>query len=744
MKLLDNILVLECSYCLTCSNIGLRLAQLGAKVIRVVDSVVGDALEHTSIYGQFYDDRSLLYYSKTVGKSELLIDPQSEADLALFNSYLERADVVVYDYNENVFEGFGVDVKNLRRRYPRLVEAEFSAYGSHTLYGNKVADDLIIQAFSGITWLTGDRDDAPTPMGFKVTSQFCSTYLTQAIMAALYSREINGGALGGKVSTSLLEAVMLVQLEVITTSANSGMVMPIRAKRGNAHAGLPAPYGVYQSKDGFFAMSFVSITLLTDIMGLEIPDSWRVRESWLWYRDEIMEFLRPHFLEKSNCEWLDLFTPHDVWCSDINDLSKALELEAYKLLELERVEPLPHGGCFTTIGLPYQIDTNSSVDRVVESRSEQNSVKPYDALLALDISQYLSGPTSTLQLADFGATVVKIERPQGGDMGRNVIISNLLLDDTSSSFLAVGRNKRSAAFDLKNEDDIVKVKELMSRADVIVQNFRPSVMQRLGLDYDTIRRVNPSVIYAEISGYGDKGCWARKPGQDYIVQALSGLCMLSGKRGDEPVPIGLSVVDLIAGCHLDEAVAAALYNRARSGEGAHIKVTMLGSAMDLQSDFVTAHRWGGGDSGYVANDHLCSGIFRCADGYIAISSCPIEAVVAPFEVDDKISAHERGEKIRECVAKESCDYWIERLEQLPKAQCCRVQSWQELFASPQGASLEMLQSVTRSSGFKYVTTRCPVRFDDQIVRYDLGAPYVGEYTEYVTKKYKLYNKPKTI
>ncbi len=747
MKLLDNILVLECSSNFTASNVGVRLSQLGANVVRVINTEQGDALSRESLYGQFHAEKSILSYSKSIGKSELLIDPKSESEIALFRENLAKADVVIFDYNSNVFAGLGVNRDTLREEFPHLIVAEFSDYGSHTLYKDRVGDDLLIQAFSGITWLTGNRDDTPTTMGFKVASQFCSSYLIQGIMAALYRREVSAGV-GSKVSTSLLEAAVLVQFEVVTTAASRGMIMPQRTKRGNAHASLPAPYGVYRSKDGFFAMSLVAMTLLADILDIELPAKWLERESWLLDRDDIMEFLEPYFLQKTNKEWMDIFTPHDIWCSDINDLCAALDLEAYKILDLEAEHDLPMGKKISTIKPPYQIITSPCHEAPRPKREVEHPHHPYDGLLVLDISQYLSGPTSTLLLADFGATVVKIERPNVGDMGRNMILSNVIMDDASSSFLSISRNKRSAALNLKDEADWERVKKLMGQADVIVHNFRPSVMTRLKLDYESIREINPSVIYTEISGYGDTGCWVGKPGQDYIVQALSGLCLLSGQYDQEPVPNGLSVVDTITGCYTDEAIAAAIYNREKRNEGALIKVTMLGSVMDLQTDFITAHRWDSNEGllrTSVANAHSGEdapyGIYKTKNGALALSAAPLESIIEMPVIDPNLSWRERQNVIKASVAQamqcDTTENWIERLSNLPNAKYGEILNWQQLFGSQQGVSLKMLQTVKRGTGFNYTTTRCPVRFDDHLMIYDLGAPLLGEHTQYVIKKYNL-------
>lgn len=149
--------------------------------------------------------------------------------------------------------------------------------------------------------------------------------------------------------------------------------------------------------------------------------------------------------------------------------------------------------------------------------------KPLEGLVVLDFSQFLSGPSASLRMADLGARVIKIERPPDGDICRKLYISNLDLDGDSTLFHSINRNKESFSVDLKNNAEFTLVKELIKKADVLIENFRPGVMRRLGLDYENVKKINPHIIYGEITGYGHDGPWKHKPGQDLLVQSLSGI-----------------------------------------------------------------------------------------------------------------------------------------------------------------------------------------------------------------------------
>ena len=177
-------------------------------------------------------------------------------------------------------------------------------------------------------------------------------------------------------------------------------------------------------------------------------------------------------------------------------------------------------------------------------------MKPLEGLLVLDFSQFLAGPYAALRLADLGADAVKIENPNGGDICRHMYISNLDIDGDSSLFQAINRNKSSIALDLKAPEARGTLEALIKKADVMLMNFRPGVAARLGLDYDTVHALNPALVYGDITGYGKEGPWVKRPGQDLLVQSVSGMAWLNGDAQQPPMPVGLSIVDMMAGEHL--------------------------------------------------------------------------------------------------------------------------------------------------------------------------------------------------
>ncbi len=201
---------------------------------------------------------------------------------------------------------------------------------------------------------------------------------------------------------------------------------------------------------------------------------------------------------------------------------------------------------------------------------------PLSGLLVADFSRVLAGPYATMLLADLGADVIKVESPAGDDTRHWV--PPVAGDGTSTYFMAINRNKRSVVLDLKTEEDLTAAQELARRADVFVENFKPGGLRRFGLDYETVSRDNPEIVYASISGFGS-GKGRDLPGYDLMVQAMSGLMSLTGAPDGPPFRAGISVFDVIAGLHTGFGILAALVHRAATGQGQHVEANLLSSAL---------------------------------------------------------------------------------------------------------------------------------------------------------------------
>ena len=370
---------------------------------------------------------------------------------------------------------------------------------------------------------------------------------------------------------------------------------------------------------------------------------------------------------------------------------------------------------------------------------------PLSGLLVLDMSQFLSGPYSSLRLFDFGARVIKIERPDGGDLSRRLYLSDTEIGGDSTIFHAINRGKESLALDLKNEVDRAFLRRLIATADVLIQNFRPGVIDRLGLGYDAVKQLNPKLVYASISGYGENGEWATRPGQDLLAQARSGLMWLNGHDDQGPVPFGLAVADIMAGANLCQGILAALVRRGVTAQGAHVQTSLLESLVDLQFEVLTTHLNDGRrppKRGEFRNAHAYLaapyGVYPARDGFLAVAMTPLDRLqdlldvegLAPFRNDPKAGFDRRDEIkqiIAERIATETVDHWLSILEPAG-VWCSGVLTWEELLSADSFQKLDMIQTLTLGSGRGLATTSCPIRMDGVRRKGSSAAPLLGEHS----------------
>lgn len=376
---------------------------------------------------------------------------------------------------------------------------------------------------------------------------------------------------------------------------------------------------------------------------------------------------------------------------------------------------------------------------------------PLEGLLVLDMAQFLSGPSAALRLRDLGARVIKIERPGSGDICRTLYLTDTDIGGDSTLFHAINRDKQSFAADLKDPADLAAVHALMARADVIIQNFRPGVADRLGIGWEGARRLNPRLIHASISGYGEDGPWVGLPGQDLLAQAVSGVMWLNGSEGQGPVPIGLSVGDMLAGHVLVEGILAALVRRGITGEGAQVQTSLLEALVDFQFEVLTTHLSDGGrlparSAFNNAHAYLAApyGVYATGDGYLAVAMTPLAtlarllalpalAEAAPEEAFDNRDRIKRI--IADRLAQATTNHWVGVLR-AEDVWCAPVLDWPALLASEAFRRLDMLEPVRRG-GASITTTASPVRIDGQRGRPAAGAPQVGAHTAALRREFGL-------
>jgi len=395
----------------------------------------------------------------------------------------------------------------------------------------------------------------------------------------------------------------------------------------------------------------------------------------------------------------------------------------------------------------------TSPSRVLADHMDEKPERPLQGILVLDFSQFLSGSLATLRLADMGARVIKIERPGAGDLGRSLYLSDTDVHGENTLFHAINRNKESYAADLKNPSDLDKLRALIARADVMVQNFRPGVMERLGFGYDKVSSINSRLVYAVVSGYGNAEAWRDRPGQDLLAQARSGIMWLSGDAEDPPTPMALAIADMLAGHNLCEGILACLVRRGVTGRGGLVETSLIEALLDFQFEVLTTHLNDGrrpprrsrfrNAHAYLAAPY---GVYDTDDGYLALAMTHLPTLgklldlPALEESADPADGFRRRDEIKHIIAQRlkqhTTEHWLEILN-AADIWCAEVLDWPKLCASEAFHQLAMIQTLRDGNGIEILTTRIPIRLDGDLLTSERLAPRVGQHTETIQKEFGL-------
>jgi crotonobetainyl-CoA:carnitine CoA-transferase CaiB-like acyl-CoA transferase len=359
----------------------------------------------------------------------------------------------------------------------------------------------------------------------------------------------------------------------------------------------------------------------------------------------------------------------------------------------------------------------------------------------LDLTQVRAGPTAARQLADWGADVIQVQMPE-----------HMRGDDTlggqeGSDYQYTHRNKRSITLNLKEPEGVAVLKKLIEKTDVVLENFRADVKTRLGIDYAALSKINPRLVYASISGFGQTGPYAERPGFDQIAQGMGGLMSVTGLPGQGPVRVGLPIADLCAGIFAAYGVTVALLEREASGRGQWLHTSLL-EAQIYMMDFQTA-RWtiDGEIPGQAGNFHPTSiptGVYRTKDGHINIAVFGgkiwerfAEVMGAPEWITDGRSKDKASRsvnrdwlngEIEERLREHTSEYWIEKLNAAGVA-CGRINNLKEVFEEPQVRHLGMLKKVTSKWQGEQTLMGQPLTLERTPSSIARSAPRRGEHTE---------------
>jgi crotonobetainyl-CoA:carnitine CoA-transferase CaiB-like acyl-CoA transferase len=367
---------------------------------------------------------------------------------------------------------------------------------------------------------------------------------------------------------------------------------------------------------------------------------------------------------------------------------------------------------------------------------------PLAGLVVADFTQLAQGPFATQMLGDLGAEIVKIE-PIKGDWMRHWSMANLFVEGEGASYLSFNRNKRSIAIDLKNPRGKDVALRLVDHADVVIENFRPGVMERLGLGYETLAERNPRIIFCASSGWGQTGPYVSRPGQDLLVQAVAGVGYLNGNVDEPPQGVGVGIADFTAGFHIVYGVLAALYARDRTGQGQRVDVNLLDSILNLHIQELSLYLNGAGlpvrSRSNIPGAYLGApyGFYETADGYIAIAMNPIDKLarlvgIEGYEDHPESQIMEGRDEVRadfqKGFLKKTTQEWLDILlaEDIWVAP---VNDFAAVEADPQVHENEMIVEWKHPKAGTVRGVGIPVKFSDTPGQIRRHAPLLGEHTK---------------
>ena len=385
---------------------------------------------------------------------------------------------------------------------------------------------------------------------------------------------------------------------------------------------------------------------------------------------------------------------------------------------------------------------------------------PLTGIRVLDLTRVLAGPWCTQNLADLGAEVIKIERPGAGDDTRAwgpPYLKDEAGNDTTEAayYLSANRNKMSVALDIASPRGAELVRELALQSDILVENFKVGGLKKYGLDYESLKAINPRLIYCSITGFGQTGPYASRPGYDFMIQGMGGLMSITGERDDRPgggpQKAGIPIADLITGMYASVAVCAALAHRAKSGKGQHLDLALLDSLVAVLANQGANFLATGTAPGRLGNDHpniTPYQVFKVADGavivacgndnlfrkFCEVAGRPELADDARFATNGKRVAN-RAELTRilsEIMVKRSMRDWLDALE-AAGVPCGPINNLEQVFAEPQALARGLRMELPHPSAGKVALTRSPMRFSETPVQHEMPPPTLGQHTDEVLK-----------
>ena len=385
--------------------------------------------------------------------------------------------------------------------------------------------------------------------------------------------------------------------------------------------------------------------------------------------------------------------------------------------------------------------------------------QPLEDINILDLTRVLAGPTSTQILGDLGANIIKIERPLSGDDSRNLgppyLDKNLKKPMESSYFLSVNRNKNSVELDFTKKEGQELAKKLIKKCDVLVENFRAGNLKQYGLDYKSIKKINPEIIYCSITGFGQNGTYSKRGGYDYLVQAMGGIMSITGEKKGNPTKIGVGVSDIITGLYSTIGILSALRFKEVTGKGQHLDISLMDSQVSWLSYVAQNYLISGEIPKRIGNDHpsiVPYQTVKAKDGLMVLAIANDRqfkefceyAKISNLINDPKFKTNSSRVKnrcdlnkiINKIIKKKTIKQWVEGLVKV-NVPCGPINNIQQVFEDKQVKSRKMVISMkhSKSKNKKIKLIANPINFSESKIQYKKPPPKLGQDTISVLKKF---------
>jgi len=642
---LAGIRVLELGEELPVAYAAMILGDLGADVVKVERSVSEEIAPRLGRLGhtRVVHDRN---------KRSVAPDLDHADAAEALRRAVAWADVVLHDLAPDARVA-GLAAGDLGGANPDAVVVRVSPFGATGRHAGDRGGDLVMQALSGSMDLTGERDDPPTRAGVPATDIFTATYAVVGALAGLQAR--SGSGTGRAVDVAALDVAVALLSNMAGAYYATG---DYRSRLGTGHISI-FPYNSFPTADGEVVIAIFTQAfwgkfcaaighpeLLTDERYATIANR-------MERKDELTERFNEIFAQRTTAEWCEALEAADVPYAPVSSVGEALDHP--QTLAREMTPPITGTGpgvpVTRTVGSPLKFaysdgaryappmrlapergrDTEAFLAELgrgpragsAQSTSDEEARGgrgPLDGIKVLDFTRMLAGPWAAEILADLGAAVTKIEEPRIGDPTRK---HRPLFGTASSYFLAVNRGKRSVALDVRTPAGKRVVEALIAEADIILENFRPGVMARLGIDFATVRQTRPDIVFCSLSGFGATGPLRERISFDLVNQAFAGMVDATGHPGNKAARIGVPIGDLAGGVYLTIAALAGLHRRRNTGQGTWVDLSLHDTLISFLGGLGQKHLVSGSSPTRMGNRHYAvgpSGCYEAADDWIVLDA----------------------------------------------------------------------------------------------------------------------------